>query len=237
MTLRLQVPYRRIVLALALISLALFLLSILFTAYEWSLGTDNTYWAYQFSEFFSMTHEANLPSAYSALLLFSAALLSAVIAGTSLQDRRHWGAIALILAYMALDEAAVIHEMLTTPLRESLNLGGYLYFSWMLVGLPLAIGVAVLLWPFVRRLPAHTRRALLAAGFVYLGGAVVVEAISANLWDAQGGTSLPYSAVGALEELLEMLGVVLLIYGLLRYLAEQGSALEVQFAANKEEEG
>lgn len=225
----LLISYKRIPPLLSLISLVLCVLGLSFTAYEWSLDVHNTYWAKQLSEFFNVSYEANLPSWYSAFLLLCAAVLSAVIARRAQQDRRQWTALALLFFYLTLDEAAVIHEMLTTPLRESLHLGGYLYFSWVLVGLPLALIVALLFLPFVRRMPAHTRRSLLAAGLVYLSGAVLVDAIGANLWAANDGVSLLYWAVGTLEEFLEMQGVIIAIYGLLRYLAAAAVTLEIRF--------
>jgi hypothetical protein len=220
---------RRIAITVSLIALVLCALSLIFTAYEWSLGTENTYWVLQLTEFFNVSHEANLPSWFSTMLLMSVALLSALIARLGQKSRRYWAAFSILFLYLSLDEAAVIHEMLTTPLREALQLGGFLYFSWLLVGIPFAIVVGLLLLPFLRSLPAPTLRLMLLAALLYLGGAALIEAISAAVWDANNGTSLLYSAISTLEEFLEMQGVILLIYSLMRYLNQNIPVAQLQF--------
>jgi len=68
---------------------------------------------------------------------------------------------------------------------------------------------------FVFQLPASTRTKLLMAAVVYLGGALVVEGISANQWSMDGGMSMRYLAIATIEELMEMIGAVLFIYTML----------------------
>lgn len=226
---RVCIPVRRVPVMLAAIAVILCVLSLGFNAYEWHLDVDNTYWTNQLTEFFSVTHEANLPTWFSSLLLLLAAMLGGTIALAGRDQQKMWGALSLVVLYLAVDETAVIHEMFTTPLRESLGLGGPLYFSWVVIGLPLALLVGLLFMRFVLRLPASTRNAVIAAGIVYLTGAIVVEAIAANQWEADGGTSLRYAAISTFEEMLEMLGAILLIHGLLRHIAVTLGTVHLMF--------
>src|SRR5690606_36362395 len=59
------------------------------------------------------------------------------------------------------------------------------------------------------------------AGMVYVGGALIVDGISANQWDIGGGISFEYLAIATVEECCEMLGVVIFIYALLAYMVER----------------
>lgn len=221
MSISIVLPRRRIVAGLVVIAVTLAVVGIGFTAYEWSLGVNNTYWALQASELFSLNHEGNIPTWFASTLLFSAAVLGVIIAHTQAVRQEkwvwHWRAFAVLFTYLTLDEASAIHEIFTSPLREALNTGGYLHFAWLIVGVPFVVLMGILFIPFVLRLPHHTRNSMIVAAFVYLSGAVVVEAISANQYYLNDGTSLLFSAIGTVEELLEMLGVIILLNGLLAY--------------------
>jgi hypothetical protein len=227
---RIHIPARPISIFLAIIAVLLCALSLGSNAYEWSLGVENTYWVIQLTEFLSVTHEANLPTWFSSFLLLCAALLSGAIALAGQNHKKAWGAFSLLMLYLAIDETAVIHEMFTTPIREALGLSGHLYFSWVILGTPLALLVGLLFVRFIFRLPTHTRNSIIAAGLIYLSGALIVEAIAANQWDMDGGTSLHYAAISSIEEFLEMLGVIILINGLLRYIALTLDSLHITFS-------
>jgi hypothetical protein len=224
-----HVTYRRFVVALSLMACLLAILGIGFTAYEWSLGVNNTYWAYQASEIFSLTHEGNVPTWFSTLLLVSVAGLSVMIALCQTEARTGWWGLGGLFLYLSIDEAAALHETFTTPLREALNLGGYLYFGWVLVGVPFVLIMALLFLPFVWQLPRRTQITIVIAAMLYLIGALGIEVISANLWYQNDGTSLLYSAIGTVEEFCEMQGVIVLLYGLLHYIEEHIGSVQFVF--------
>lgn len=209
---------RRTAVMLSLIALVLALTGIALTAYEWHLGVNNTYVVYHATQIFSLTHEGNIPTWYSSLLLFGVAVLSFVIARSTEKPAWGWWGLALLFLYLTLDEAAAIHETFTGPMRRAFDLDGYLHFGWVVVGVPFVLVMAAVFIPFVLRLPRYTQRTITAAAVVYLGGALGIEMISANLWSLNDGTSLLYSAVGTVEELCEMLGAIIMIYGLLHYI-------------------
>ncbi len=179
----------------------------------------------------NVNRESSLPAWYSSGLLLLAAALLAVNAALHRQERyaRHWAGLAAIFLYLSADEAAAIHEEFTDPLQTALNTSGYLSFAWVIAGAAFVLVVGVLYARFVLHLPPATRRGMIAAAVLYVGGALVIESISANQWELDGGSSLLYSAIGTLEELCEMLGVIVLIYTLLAYLEQRQVTVHLDF--------
>jgi hypothetical protein len=70
-------------------------------------------------------------------------------------------------------------------------------------------------------LPARTRRLFLAAGAIFVAGAIGVEAVSGMQASLHGEQNLTYHLVITVEELLEMTGIVIFIYALLDYIGGQ----------------
>ena len=179
-----------------------------------------------FLDLFSVNAEQTIPTWYATILLFVSAVLLGVITAVKRQSHdphtRYWAGLAFIFLYLSIDEGAVIHELFSTPLETAFNTSGYLAFAWLIVFVPLLILFALLYLRFLFHLPPRIRNLFILAGVCYVGGAVVVEAISANRYSLDGGVSLPYLTIGTVEELLEMWGVVLFIYALLSYMVLEG---------------
>ena len=106
---------------------------------------------------------------------------------------RYWAGLTLIFFYLSLDEGAVIHELFSDPLQTAYNTSGYLTFAWLLVFVPLLFLFVLLYLRFLFHLPARIRNLFILAGLFYVGGAVVVEAISANRYDLDGGVTFHLS--------------------------------------------
>lgn len=177
-------------------------------------------------DLFSVNAEQTIPTWYSVLLLFGAALLFLLIArekiGTKARDGWLWGSLFLVFLYLSLDEAASIHEIAAEWLQTDFQLSGFLAFGWQLAAAPFLLLFGLLYFRFWLRLPRSTRLHFMLAGLVYVGGAFVIEGFSAARYDALGGLSYGYLVIGTLEEFCEMLGVIILIYGLLHYLVNEG---------------
>jgi hypothetical protein len=80
---------------------------------------------------------------------------------------------------------------------------------------------------FLLHLPPQTRRIFLLAAGLYVGGALGVELIHGHYLDLYG-KDLVYALIAAVEELLEMLGIITFLYGLLSYLRSQRQTLAVE---------
>lgn len=175
---------------------------------------------------FDVDHENNIPTFFSASLLLLAALLLALI--TALKKAVHapyefqWALLSFTFLYMAIDEAASIHELLIVPMRNLLGqqAGGIFFFAWVIPGIAVAMVFGLSYLKFLLHLPAKTRWRVIIAATLYLGGAIGMELIGGHYADLHGMNNLTYSITTTVEESLEMAGVIAFIYALLNYSAD-----------------
>jgi hypothetical protein len=175
---------------------------------------------------FYVDDEGNIPSYFSSSLLLLAALLLAII--TALKKARHaaygfqWALLSFAFLYMAIDEAAIIHELLGEPMHGLLGqqADGIFFFSWVLVGIAVATVFGLLYLKFLLHLPSKTRWRVVIAATLYLGGAIGMELIGGRYAALHGMENLAYSMIATVEESLEMAGVIVFNYTLLNYIAD-----------------
>jgi len=174
---------------------------------------------------FNLDAEANVPAFFSALLLLGCAAVIALIARwrsqAGLPYVRPLRGLALLVAFLGVDEATAIHELLSGPLRSGLGLDGILYYSWVVAyGLGAVLLLAVYA-PLLPRLERTTRRLVGLAVALYATGALLMEMVGAGYRDSGiGGDDAVYATLTTVEESLEMAGVLVLLYALLRSLRE-----------------
>lgn len=175
-------------------------------------------------DLFSVNLEESIPTWFSVLILFFAALVLAIIAINKFRTQTpyslHWIGLAFLFLFFSMDEGAGIHEILANLLQNSLRLGGFFYFGWQVVAIPLVIIFAFAYLRFVLHLPNHIRNLFILGAIFYVGGALIIEGISANQWYVDNGMTMTYLAIATVEELFEMLGVVVFIHALLTYIVE-----------------
>ena len=167
--------------------------------------------------------ERSLPTLFSTAMMLTAALLCAAIAHArrriAVSNVRHWIVLFTILGVLALDEFGQLHEKFMDPLRGLLDIeGGPLWFAWVI---PAIVLLALFLLFFVRflaRLPRTTRRGMLIAGLLFVGGALGVEMVSASYAADHPVVDATYVVMVTVEETLEMLGMSVLISTLLVYI-------------------
>jgi hypothetical protein len=233
MRLSLNLNPRHIAVSLGLIAVLLALQS-LYAEYVLAniLGMESDTAPARLLDLFSVNLEESLPTWYSTINLFLAACLLGWIALTKRLHQepfsRYWAGLAVIFLYLSMDEGAAIHESTSGPLQRAFDTTGFLEFGWLMLGIPLVILFGLLYLRFWLRLPPPTRALFALAGGLYIGGAVVIESISANQYALDGGSSFHYMMIATFEELCEMLGVVVLIYALLDYLARRDHLLAFQ---------
>lgn len=175
--------------------------------------------------FFDVNHEGNLPTWYQGNALLITGLLLLVVGFSYIRQRprshaAYWLLLGAGFCYLSLDEMISMHETIVVPLRRALDIeGGIFYFVWVI---PAAIGVLVMLFtfiPFLRSLPKSTSIRFVIAGAIFVGGAVVVEALSGAYLTSRGDESFGYKMITSVEEFLEMLGVVIFIHAILKHLS------------------
>lgn len=167
--------------------------------------------------------EGNIPSLFSALcMVVCAALFLLITYAKYLQRERHqfhWAILALVFLFFAVDEAVELHERITTVLRPALHTTGLLYSAWILPYGLFAILLGVFYIRFLLRLPKRVRLLFVAAGVIYITGAAGFEALGESLSEQSREASFAFQLFVVLEEFLEMIGIALLIYGTLTYIA------------------
>lgn len=179
--------------------------------------------------------EQNIPTFFSTFLLLFAALLLAVI--TVLKRNRtashvsHWAILSFGFLFMAADEAVSLHERLVEPTRKLLGGGklGVFYFAWVIPGIALVIVLALFFLRFLLRLPTKTRLTFLMAAILYIGGAIGFELIGGRYAELHGLQNLTYGMIATVEESLEMAGVIIFIWALLAYIADNHKEVRCRF--------
>ncbi|OKL41705.1 hypothetical protein [Pontibacter flavimaris] len=174
---------------------------------------------------FELDNERNIPTYFSSFILLLSSFLLFTIAFMKQRQRDkytwHWRLLAFVFLYMSVDESAGIHEMLIYPLRDNFNMGGIFYFSWVIAGGLLVLGLGIYYLRFLFSLEARLRKGLILAGTVYVGGALGVELFGGYYADTYGLDNLGYAMITTVEETLEIAGVLLLMSTLYSYLEQQ----------------
>jgi len=81
---------------------------------------------------------------------------------------------------------------------------------------------------FVLNLPDATRRLVIAAGVIYVVGAIGFELPEGMYRTAVGANvTIAYGFLTVLEETFEMIGVVLFIYALLRFIERRWGGIRI----------
>jgi hypothetical protein len=162
----------------------------------------------------SLSYEGNLPTWYSAGLLWTAALGLGLCAGhDDGRERMRWWMLAALFMLMSLDEAMELHEEL-----GGAELHGVLYFSWVVPGALLTAAIGASYLGFLLRLPPPTRRGFAWAFGLYVGGALGMELPLGAWFEAHGDDNLGYALIDAVEESLEICGVSVFLVAIRRHL-------------------
>lgn len=185
---------------------------------------------------FSLDAEQNPPALFSAgALLLTAAVCW--LCGSDKKEAHFWKPMAIVFAYLALDEAVSIHELLIPPAKEFFNASGPFAFAWVIpYGIALIIFLAFISGPLMR-LPANTRNGLVLAGALFVTGAIGFEMAEAGVkysnfmpWMTE---SLAFSLCVLCEEILEMLGIALALRTCLRHLTQHSEDVTVTVAITR----
>jgi len=231
------VTSRRVVLALAAIAAALTIANtaVLWIKFRWQHDA-----VFGLAPLFDFNREGNLPAFYSACALLLAALLFLVIGGDAWKRgepwRRYWVGLGVIFLFLAVDEAAELHGLLSLPMRRFANTSGPLLFAWVIPYSILTLVFAAAYLRFFWALPTRLRTLLGAAAVIYIAGTVGLEVVGGTVVSAHGGLEgggldhWLHAVSYTIEEILEMAGVLIVIYALLEYIAEKG--ITVTFRAS-----
>ena len=196
--------------------------------------------AYGLIPLFNVDEEGNIPTFFSTFLLLFAAVLLGVI--TILKKKQmdsyasYWTVLSFGLFFMAVDEASAMHEKLIYPIRMLLGDGelGIFTFAWVIPFILIICVLALFFVRFLLHLPPKTKLTFLVAAILYIGGAIGLELIE-GLYTEAHGLDFTYSMMTAIEESLEMAGIIIFNWALLAYFSDNFSEVRIQVDAVHEE--
>lgn len=185
---------------------------------------------------FDLNNESNIPATFSVVILLLASLILAAIAWTKRRagsvDAFPWKALTWIFGFLALDEAAMLHERTADITRSVVNTDGILHYAWVLPYGVLALIVGVSFVRFLLYLPGRIRLRVIVAGAIYVMGALGFELLEGLVVSAEGTQNLLNQALIVVEEGMEMLGVILFIGALLSYVRLYLPDLKLQLSVS-----
>src|SRR5918992_1249460 len=204
-----RIPFRQVWYILLFVAVGLAIAHVLSLHLKYTYGNPRQL---GFARLVNLDGEHNLASWYSSVILLLSALLLTLIWRLSRHRAdplsRYWLGLALIFFYIAIDEAATIHETVVERLvidtLPTFTTSGYLLYPWVLAGAAFVGAVGLTYWRFLARIPPRTRVGFIIAGTLYVSGALGVDMLEANQESTSGQATLGYGLLVGLEEGLEM---------------------------------
>lgn len=175
---------------------------------------------FELSNRLDMDDEVSLPTWYSQFLLLVAGLAAILVGRLESQrsSKRLWLLIGLVGVVFSIDEVASIHELVL----QSAHL---LYYGEMVptaalnawwLALPfIAAGCLAFLWWLYKLLPTRTTILFFIGGLIYMTGAAGFELFSNDL---AKNTYMYQGVFTGIEESLELIGNIVVIYAIMSYL-------------------
>ena len=180
-------------------------------ALGWKERLDFEYWHVAM---FDLDEEESFGTWFSAMLLLFAAILFFHQAGLcrARSNRMHywWCVLGLGFCLMSVDEVAGLHEMINTLYEETL---------WQNLSLAIVAATGLVFTPFLWHYRWRISVLFVVAAVLFACGAIGMEQYSGT-----DINSLRYNMLTAVEEGLEMCGVILAIYTVLELMAGAGEA-------------
>lgn len=186
---------------------------------------------------FNVDEEGNIPTFFAVCMALCAALLFAVIGleakHRASTDARYWLLLAAGFLFIAYDEGFQVHEKMMAPMRAVLGGTdlGILYFGWVVPGMIGVVAVGLFFLKFMLRIPALTRRRMLIAGGLFVGGCIGMELVGGAVMEAQGRTLL-YGVIITIEETLELCGMATLLHAQVSHIADASDKVELDLHAD-----
>ena len=171
---------------------------------------------------FDLANEPSLIQWYSTTTMLACSALLWTIATYKQHSggkyTMHWFGLAVIFLLFSIDEAIMLHEMLDKPFRQLLGAGGILYITWVVPGAAFVLVVGITYFQFLLHLDRRSRRLFIAAGTIFITGALLMELPGGVLYEKYGFSTYHYITSYVVEELMETIGIALFIYTLLDYI-------------------
>lgn len=173
--------------------------------------------------FFELELEAAILRFFSAVMLL---LCSSLFLRIAIAQKRnntnyflYWLCLALIFFFLAITKETAIHENLATPIRLALHLSKIQFYAWV-YGIVVII-LPVLFLKFLLSLPKRTIFLFVLGSFTFLAGAFGLDLIVAYIGKLIDHHTALYIGLATFEDVLEMSGIIVLVYGLMSYISAE----------------
>jgi hypothetical protein len=179
-------------------------------------------------QMFDMNDEQNLPTLYNTFILLISSFLLMLIASNEekRRDRILWSGMALIFLYIGVDDFTTIHEGIYFHLVPDYQGSGFLKYGWVIPYGILLIIVLIVYIPHIFRLPKPVRNKIILAGAVFVTGGFVLELVGGYFID--NGYPILFRVAVTLEESGEMIGILIFIHALIKYIKLESKAVAIQ---------
>ena len=184
------------------------------------------------ARFFDADVKVNFPTGFKVFALATGALLAWVVSRAARAQSdplaRHWRLLAAVMAFVAIDEMAYVHQSMGSLLKDHIDTSGILHHAWIIIYLPVAFVIGIRFIPFLRGLQSDLRIRLIASGILFAGGSAGVEMLKGLLASSEGEDSLRYFLTTALSDSLEMIGLAIFIGALLVELGRRAPVIALR---------
>ena len=222
---------RRVALSLLGVSLVMLVFSLIGQR-EYQTGDPlEKFFFDMFTREFFVNGGANIATYWNMLILTIMTVLALLIAfAKSTQkagSRSGWWFLGLVFLYFAIDEFCGINEKLGALLKDLPNMQVGTYYNWFY---PVAAGLIViisafLVW-FYLHLDAPNRNIFPISMSFYVLGAFRAELFSGYYAELHGKKNMTYLLLSHAEEFVELVGIILMIYLLLTYIAARYAEID-----------
>lgn len=244
----LEISVKKVIRLLVVVALVLVVCSVAVQLYKTSAGSSSR-GLFGMVQLFDVRKEESIPTWFSeVLLLFCSVLLAAIGVATRQAGERHsgyWLGLSAIFLFLSADEGASIHEKMGQLGKFILSvLGlrpeGFLSYAWVVPASFLLLVFALVFLRFFFRLPAKYQILFFAAGAVFVGGALLLESLSAFYVSFHGGQRnmgalelVTLIGITTAEETSEMAGAIIFIYALLSYMRDHAPDIGIRIDGKK----
>jgi hypothetical protein len=192
-----------------------------------------------FVSLFNVNTEGNIPTWYTSFsILLCAVLLFMIARARKIAGDRYsiyWMILALIFLYISVDEGAGVHDALDFSLPSIGYINSAPRYIRMLPVAILLIIFGLIYLKFLFYLPARTRLLFIVAGTLFVGGAFGMGFVMERYGTRHGWNNMTLEILAAIEEFLEMIGIVVFIYALMSYMEAHVKDIRVRIGDGEAE--
>jgi hypothetical protein len=127
------------------------------------------------------------------------------------------------------DETAGLHKAVGALVARYVPKEGLFLHAWLIPGSMFAVLFVVINWKFLGTLPRHTGILFVLAGTLFVLGAIGMKLIEGIYTSTTGLSAQASVNLRAIDQFLEMAGLLLFNFSLLAYCRDQLQGIRIRF--------